>query len=162
MSRGGGRGGGVPRALKLLRASLQGTLTVSRFGANGRRAWEAGNGVAGTPRLRPTRNRSGNLTAPPPKSQGQAEGPAHSPFFSGMGQKWVLQAREAAGFWCTKQPGAGRPPARHCTALVCTPPPQLAVHCGKQVHSSHPRPWCRATLPSRLPPAPRSPATVRG
>lgn len=54
-----------------------------------------------------------------------------------MGQKWVLQAREAVGFWCTKQPKAGRPPARHCTALVCTPPPQLAVHWEKHMHSGH-------------------------
>lgn len=49
-----------------------------------------------------------------------------------------MQAWEAAGFCCTKQPEAGRPPARHCTDLICTPPPQLAVHCEKHKQQS---PW---------------------
>lgn len=99
--------------------------------------------LAGTQHLlNPLRRHSGNGTAPP-KRQGQAEGLRHSPFFCAMGQKRVLQAWEAAGFWCAEQPTAGRRPARHCTDLVCMPPPQLAVHCGKHKQESPgpPGPW---------------------
>ena len=70
----------------------------------------------------------------------------HSPFFSAMGQNWVLQAWETAGFCSTEQPTAGRPPARHCTDRVCTPPPQRAVHCGR-----HEPPSGWATRQSRHP-----------
>ena len=63
-----------------------------------------------------------------------------------MGQNWVLQAWETAGFCSTEQPTAGRPPARHCTDRVCTPPPQRAVHCGR-----HEPPSGWATRQSRHP-----------
>lgn len=62
-----------------------------------------------------------------------------------------MQTREAVGFWCMKQPKAGRPPARHCTALVCTPPPQLVVHCEKHMHRGHSgQPLFQASPPPRL------------
>lgn len=66
----------------------------------------------------------------------------------------MLQAWEAAGFCCTKQPEAGRPPARHCTDLVCTPPPQLAVHCEKHKQQS---PWAAGSSGHPLSPDPPPP-----
>lgn len=62
-----------------------------------------------------------------------------------------MQAREAAGLWCREQPEAGRPPARHCTDLVCTPPPQLAVHCENNRRGSHPGCWRLAAPPHTQP-----------
>lgn len=100
--------------------------------------------------LSPLSNHSRNPTAPPkwPRSNLGAGGGVlrHSPFFSAMAQKWVLQAWETAGFCSTEQPTAGRPPARHCTDRVCTPPPQVAVHCGR-----HELPSRWATRPSSHP-----------
>lgn len=60
----------------------------------------------------------------------------HSPLFSAIGQKWVLHAEEVSGFSCRKQSEAGCPPSRHCTVLLCTPPPQLAVHCKRHTQQS--------------------------
>lgn len=111
--------------------------------------------LAGAPHLlSPLRRHSGNGTAPP-KRQGQAEGLQHSPFFCAMGQKRVLQAWEAAGFWCAEQPTAGRRPARHCTDLVCMPPPQLAVHCGKHKKSHRGHQVLGSAALASFPPAPQ-------
>lgn len=54
------------------------------------------------------------------------------PFFSGCGQKLVLQAWDTAGLRWTAQPVEGFSSARHWTALACTPPPHVTVHCGEQ------------------------------
>lgn len=67
-----------------------------------------------------------------PRCPGQAQSLQHSPVFSVMGQKRVLQAWVATGFWWEKQLEDGRPAARQCTSLVWTPPPQLAVHYGSK------------------------------
>jgi len=54
------------------------------------------------------------------------------PLFTGTGQKLVLQALRAAGFWWGKHPEAGLPWRRHCTLRVCTPPPHVTVHCREE------------------------------
>lgn len=51
------------------------------------------------------------------------------PFASGRGQKFILQACDAMGFWCKRHPVADLPFARHWTDLTCMPPPQVTVHC---------------------------------
>lgn len=48
----------------------------------------------------------------------------------------MLHAKEVSGFSFRKQSEVGRPPSRHCTVLLCTPPPQLAVHCKSHTQQS--------------------------
>lgn len=48
---------------------------------------------------------------------------------SGAGQKLVLQACSTGGFWWSGQLAAGRPCCTQWTERVCTPPPQVTVHC---------------------------------
>lgn len=54
------------------------------------------------------------------------------PFFSGWGQKLVLQAWDIDGLRWRAQPGEGFPPTRHWTVRACTPPPHVTVHCRAQ------------------------------
>lgn len=51
------------------------------------------------------------------------------PLLSGAGQKLVLQACSTGGFWWSGQLAAGRPCCTQWTERVCTPPPQVTVHC---------------------------------
>lgn len=57
---------------------------------------------------------------------------ASVPFFSGWGQKLVLQAWDMEGFRWWAQPGEGFPWTKHWTVLACTPPPHVTVHCRVQ------------------------------
>lgn len=57
---------------------------------------------------------------------------ASAPFFSGCGQKLVLQAWDMEGLRWRAQPGEGFPWTRHWTVLACTPPPHVTVHCRAQ------------------------------
>lgn len=57
---------------------------------------------------------------------------ASVPFFSGCGQKLVLQAWDIEGLRWRAQPEEGFPWTRHWTVLACTPPPHVTVHCRVQ------------------------------
>ena len=51
------------------------------------------------------------------------------PLLAGAGQKLVLQARSTGGFCRSRQREEGRPCWTQWTERVCTPPPQVTVHC---------------------------------